>query len=190
MTSIFTSIAIVQGDSLEEIYSKIKQIIEDQSGHYIWIPSSEKLWCPPPFNQPIRRSATLPPVLCPRGGVRRPPRPFSRWSTIAFSSPVFLFLGMGQSPSSSDSPHHSCMDDPAAPLEMETNPIWEFSVFLIKKIHQLLKSRKRGRRWQWTTSLKSHRCDPWTVLAPLSRRETGSLSILSRRKGNRMLLFI
>ncbi|KAM6299943.1 disks large homolog 3 isoform 2-T2 [Aegotheles albertisi] len=35
--------AIVQGDSLEEIYSKIKQIIEDQSGHYIWIPSSEKL---------------------------------------------------------------------------------------------------------------------------------------------------
>ncbi|XP_071613554.1 disks large homolog 3 isoform X8 [Heliangelus exortis] len=35
--------AIVQGDSLEEIYSKIKQIIEDQSGHYIWIPSPEKL---------------------------------------------------------------------------------------------------------------------------------------------------
>ncbi|XP_067404079.1 disks large homolog 3 isoform X6 [Emydura macquarii macquarii] len=35
--------AIVQGDSLEEIYNKIKQIIEDQSGHYIWIPSPEKL---------------------------------------------------------------------------------------------------------------------------------------------------
>ncbi|XP_038271129.1 disks large homolog 3 isoform X7 [Dermochelys coriacea] len=35
--------AIVQGDSLEEIYNKIKQIIEDQSGHYIWVPSSEKL---------------------------------------------------------------------------------------------------------------------------------------------------
>ncbi|KAG2464622.1 DLG3 protein, partial [Polypterus senegalus] len=35
--------AIVQGDSLEEIYSKIKQIIEEQSGPYIWIPSSEKL---------------------------------------------------------------------------------------------------------------------------------------------------
>ncbi|NWQ64226.1 DLG3 protein, partial [Neopipo cinnamomea] len=35
--------AIVQGDSLEEIYSKIKQIIEDQSGHYIWVPSPEKL---------------------------------------------------------------------------------------------------------------------------------------------------
>ncbi|NXD86041.1 DLG3 protein, partial [Halcyon senegalensis] len=35
--------AIVQGDSLEEIYSKIKQIIEDQSGHYIWVSSPEKL---------------------------------------------------------------------------------------------------------------------------------------------------
>ncbi|XP_070146423.1 disks large homolog 3 isoform X1 [Ovis canadensis] len=35
--------AIVQGDSLEEIYNKIKQIIEDQSGHYIWVPSPEKL---------------------------------------------------------------------------------------------------------------------------------------------------
>uniref|UniRef100_H3DHE7 Discs large MAGUK scaffold protein 3 n=1 Tax=Tetraodon nigroviridis TaxID=99883 RepID=H3DHE7_TETNG len=35
--------AIVQGDSLEEIYSKIKLIIEEQSGPYIWIPSSEKL---------------------------------------------------------------------------------------------------------------------------------------------------
>ncbi|KAB1253054.1 Disks large-like protein 3 [Camelus dromedarius] len=39
---LFTS-AIVQGDSLEEIYNKIKQIIEDQSGHYIWVPSPEKL---------------------------------------------------------------------------------------------------------------------------------------------------
>ncbi|XP_023656253.1 disks large homolog 3-like isoform X12 [Paramormyrops kingsleyae] len=35
--------AIVQGDSLEEIYSKIKMIIEEQSGPYIWIPSPEKL---------------------------------------------------------------------------------------------------------------------------------------------------
>lgn len=38
------STAIVQGDSLEEIYNKIKLIIEEQSGPYIWIPSSEKLW--------------------------------------------------------------------------------------------------------------------------------------------------
>ncbi|XP_077387273.1 disks large homolog 3 isoform X3 [Festucalex cinctus] len=35
--------AIVQGDSLEEIYNKIKLIIEEQSGPYIWIPSPEKL---------------------------------------------------------------------------------------------------------------------------------------------------
>ncbi|XP_013888324.1 disks large homolog 1 isoform X5 [Austrofundulus limnaeus] len=35
--------AIVQGDSLEEIYNKIKVIIEEQSGPYIWIPSPEKL---------------------------------------------------------------------------------------------------------------------------------------------------
>uniref|UniRef100_A0A673LMZ8 Guanylate kinase-like domain-containing protein n=1 Tax=Sinocyclocheilus rhinocerous TaxID=307959 RepID=A0A673LMZ8_9TELE len=34
---------IVQGDSLDEIYNKIKLIIEEQSGPYIWIPSAEKL---------------------------------------------------------------------------------------------------------------------------------------------------
>lgn len=47
---VCVSPAIVQGDSLEEIYNKIKLIIEEQSGPYIWIPSSEKLWapsCPP-----------------------------------------------------------------------------------------------------------------------------------------------
>ncbi|XP_058257936.1 disks large homolog 1 isoform X5 [Hemibagrus wyckioides] len=37
----FTS--IVQGDTLEEIYNQVKQIIEDQSGPYIWVPSKEKL---------------------------------------------------------------------------------------------------------------------------------------------------
>ncbi|XP_073497055.1 disks large homolog 3 isoform X9 [Phyllobates terribilis] len=35
--------AIVQGETLEEIYNKIKQIIEDHSGHHIWVPSPEKL---------------------------------------------------------------------------------------------------------------------------------------------------
>ncbi|XP_066436999.1 disks large homolog 3 isoform X1 [Eleutherodactylus coqui] len=35
--------AIVQGESLEEIYNKIKQIIDDHSGHHIWVPSPEKL---------------------------------------------------------------------------------------------------------------------------------------------------
>uniref|UniRef100_A0A672T8D5 Discs large MAGUK scaffold protein 3 n=1 Tax=Sinocyclocheilus grahami TaxID=75366 RepID=A0A672T8D5_SINGR len=37
------SFTIVQGDSLDEIYNKIKLIIEEQSGPYIWIPSAEKL---------------------------------------------------------------------------------------------------------------------------------------------------
>ncbi|XP_040205408.1 disks large homolog 1 isoform X2 [Rana temporaria] len=35
--------AIVQGDTLEEIYNHVKQIIEEQSGSYIWIPAKEKL---------------------------------------------------------------------------------------------------------------------------------------------------
>ncbi|KAM9172076.1 disks large homolog 2 isoform 5-T5 [Pangshura tecta] len=35
--------AIVQGDSLEEIYNQCKLVIEEQSGPFIWIPSKEKL---------------------------------------------------------------------------------------------------------------------------------------------------
>ncbi|XP_030430663.1 disks large homolog 1 isoform X2 [Gopherus evgoodei] len=35
--------AIVQGDTLEEIYNQVKQIIEEQSGPYIWVPAKEKL---------------------------------------------------------------------------------------------------------------------------------------------------
>ncbi|PRD25593.1 UNVERIFIED_CONTAM: dlg1 [Trichonephila clavipes] len=35
--------AIVQGDTPEEIYSKVKQIIHDQAGPTIWIPAKEKL---------------------------------------------------------------------------------------------------------------------------------------------------
>ncbi|CAL8368197.1 unnamed protein product [Boreogadus saida] len=35
--------AVVQGDTLEEIYDLVKQIIEDQSGPFIWIQSKEKL---------------------------------------------------------------------------------------------------------------------------------------------------
>ncbi|XP_073709905.1 discs large homolog 1-like protein isoform X5 [Misgurnus anguillicaudatus] len=34
---------IVQGDTLEEIYDQVKQIIEEQSGPFIWIQSKEKL---------------------------------------------------------------------------------------------------------------------------------------------------
>lgn len=36
--------AIVQGDTLEEIYEQVKQIIEEQSGSSIWVQSKEKLW--------------------------------------------------------------------------------------------------------------------------------------------------
>ncbi|XP_028838639.1 disks large homolog 2 isoform X7 [Denticeps clupeoides] len=35
--------ALVQGDTLEDIYNQCKQVIEEQSGPYIWIPSREKL---------------------------------------------------------------------------------------------------------------------------------------------------
>ncbi|KAI5109364.1 disks large-like 1 isoform X5, partial [Silurus meridionalis] len=40
-TEHFTS--IVQGDTLEELYNQVKQIIEAHSGPYIWVPSKEKL---------------------------------------------------------------------------------------------------------------------------------------------------
>uniref|UniRef100_A0A672LVB9 Disks large homolog 1-like n=1 Tax=Sinocyclocheilus grahami TaxID=75366 RepID=A0A672LVB9_SINGR len=39
---IFPS-AIVQGDTLEEIYNQVKQVIEEQSGPFIWVPVKEKL---------------------------------------------------------------------------------------------------------------------------------------------------
>ncbi|XP_056315960.1 disks large homolog 1 isoform X12 [Danio aesculapii] len=35
--------AIVQGDTLEEIYNQVKQIIEEQSGPFIWVPVKDKL---------------------------------------------------------------------------------------------------------------------------------------------------
>ncbi|XP_053416216.1 disks large homolog 2 isoform X16 [Nycticebus coucang] len=35
--------AIVQGDTLEDIYNQCKIVIEEQSGPFIWIPSKEKL---------------------------------------------------------------------------------------------------------------------------------------------------
>jgi len=54
--------AIVQGDTLEEIYDQVKQIIEEQSGPFIWVLSKEKLWrsvsfmAPPlpPFTSTLR----------------------------------------------------------------------------------------------------------------------------------------
>ncbi|XP_041444922.1 disks large homolog 4 isoform X1 [Xenopus laevis] len=35
--------AVVEGDSFEEVYHKVKGIIEDLSGPYIWVPSRERL---------------------------------------------------------------------------------------------------------------------------------------------------
>ncbi|XP_041440538.1 disks large homolog 2 isoform X2 [Xenopus laevis] len=35
--------AIVQGDTLEDIYNSCKQVIEEQSGPFIWVPAKEKL---------------------------------------------------------------------------------------------------------------------------------------------------
>lgn len=35
--------AIVEGDSFEEIYHKVKRVIEDLSGPYIWVPARERL---------------------------------------------------------------------------------------------------------------------------------------------------
>lgn len=40
---LFCLAALVQGDTLEEIYNNCKQVIEEHSGPYIWIPSKEKL---------------------------------------------------------------------------------------------------------------------------------------------------
>uniref|UniRef100_A0A2C9KA59 Disks large homolog 1 n=1 Tax=Biomphalaria glabrata TaxID=6526 RepID=A0A2C9KA59_BIOGL len=35
--------AVVQGDTADEIYSKIKEVISDQSGPHIWVPAKDKL---------------------------------------------------------------------------------------------------------------------------------------------------
>lgn len=36
--------AVVQGDTANEIYAKVKEVIRDQSGPTIWVPAKEKLW--------------------------------------------------------------------------------------------------------------------------------------------------
>jgi len=35
--------AVVSGDTPEEIYAKVKEVIRDQSGPTIWVPAKEKL---------------------------------------------------------------------------------------------------------------------------------------------------
>jgi len=40
---LFPAAAVVEGDSFEEVYHKVKTVIEEQSGPYIWIPTRERL---------------------------------------------------------------------------------------------------------------------------------------------------
>lgn len=37
------SSAMVEGDSFEEIYHKVKAVIEELSGPYIWVPARDRL---------------------------------------------------------------------------------------------------------------------------------------------------
>jgi len=36
-------LAVVQGDTPEDVYAQVKEIINEQSGPTIWIPAKEKL---------------------------------------------------------------------------------------------------------------------------------------------------
>ena len=43
---LFTSLsllAIVDGDSLQDVYAKVKNVIHEQSGNHMWVPSSENI---------------------------------------------------------------------------------------------------------------------------------------------------
>lgn len=48
--------AVVQGDTPEDIYDQIKEVINEQSGPNIWVPAKEKLWpmAPPVWTLPTR----------------------------------------------------------------------------------------------------------------------------------------
>lgn len=39
----FSLSAIVQGETPEEIYEKVKKVIAEQAGPSIWVPSKEKI---------------------------------------------------------------------------------------------------------------------------------------------------
>ena len=36
-------LAVVMGDTADEVYANVKEVIRDQSGPIVWVPSSEKL---------------------------------------------------------------------------------------------------------------------------------------------------
>ena len=39
----FVFLAVITGDTTEEVYAKVKEVIRDQSGPRIWVPAKEKL---------------------------------------------------------------------------------------------------------------------------------------------------
>lgn len=43
MTFAFSFTAVVQGDMPEDIYQKVKEVIQEQSGPSIWVPSKDPL---------------------------------------------------------------------------------------------------------------------------------------------------
>lgn len=36
-------LAIVDGESLQDVYAKVKNVIHEQSGNHMWVPSSENI---------------------------------------------------------------------------------------------------------------------------------------------------
>ena len=43
MSVSFAFLAVVTGDTPDEVYAKVKEVIRDQSGPTIWVPAKEKL---------------------------------------------------------------------------------------------------------------------------------------------------
>lgn len=41
--TLYNFLAVVQGDTPEDIYAQVKEIINEQSGSTIWVPAKEKL---------------------------------------------------------------------------------------------------------------------------------------------------
>lgn len=52
-------VAIVTGDTPDDIYSQVKEVIQVHSGPLAWVPSNEKLWSDAHFLYIIVSSAVL-----------------------------------------------------------------------------------------------------------------------------------
>lgn len=74
-------LAVVQGDTYDEIYTRSKEVIRQQSGPVIWIPSKEKLWLTiSPLYIQSRAAPTLFPWLLGDGYNRASWLPLHRFS--------------------------------------------------------------------------------------------------------------